>query len=104
MLLSPAHVTYVPTEVFSGVASCLLRCGTSAETGRKGQTVHWGVFAGGIVVLFASVVLLHFRIGCYALNKTFEAVQWRDSRCYAIGERTGDLLLFCVELSPRNRS
>ena len=36
-------------------------------------------------------------------DKTFEAVQWRDSRCYAIGERTDDLLLFCAELSPRNR-
>ena len=66
--------------------------------------MHWGVFAGGIVVLFASVVLLHFPYRLLHLNKTFEAVQWRDSRCYAIGERTGDLLLFCVELSPRNRS
>ena len=33
------------------------------------------------------------------------AVTWKNNHCYAIGERSDDILLFCPELpAPRNRT
>jgi RIO-like serine/threonine protein kinase len=105
-LLSRAHVTYHNSYrgVFSGVVILSVALWYPVlKLIRKGQSVHWGLIAAGTVVVFAALVLLHFPYRLLYSNKTFEAVQWRDSRCYAIGERTDDLLLFCAELSPRNR-
>jgi hypothetical protein len=106
VLLSPAHVTYHNSYrgVFSGVVILSVALWYPVlKLIRKGQSVHWGLIAAGTVVVFAALVLLHFPYRLLYFNKTFEAVQWRDSRCYSIGERTDDLLLFCAELSPRNR-
>ena len=105
-LLSPAHVTYHNSYrgVFSGVVILSAALWYPVlKLIRKGQSVHWSLIAAGTVVVFAALTLLHFPYRLLYFNKTFEAVQWRDSRCYAIGERTDDLLLFCEELSPRNR-
>jgi hypothetical protein len=105
-LLSRAHVTYHNSYrgVFSGVVILSVALWYPVlKLIRKGQSVHWGLIAAGTVVVFAALVLLHFPYRLLYSNKTFEAVQWRDSRCYAIGERADDLLLFCAELSPRNR-
>jgi hypothetical protein len=105
-LLSPAHVTYHNSYrgIFSGV---LILSGAVwypvLKLVRKGQSLHWGLIACGIVVAVGSLALLHFPYRLLYFNKSFEAVQWRESRCYTIGQRADDVLLFCAELSPRNR-
>ena len=71
---------------------------------RKGQTLHWGFIAGGIVATCVSIALLNFPYRMLYFNKSFESVSWKNNHCYAIGERGNDVLLFCPELSsPRNR-
>jgi hypothetical protein len=71
---------------------------------RKGQTLHWGFIAGGIVATCVSIALLNFPYRMLYFNKSFEAVTWKNNHCYATGERGDDVLLFCPELSPpRNR-
>lgn len=71
---------------------------------RKGQSLHWGLWTGGAFVLCVALFLLHFPYRLLLHNKTFEAVNWGAAHCYVIGEREGDLLLFCPELNPpRNR-
>jgi hypothetical protein len=71
---------------------------------RKGQTLHWGFIAGGVVATCVSVALLNFPYRMLYFNKSFEAVTWKSNHCYAIGDRGNDVLLFCPELpSPRNR-
>jgi RIO-like serine/threonine protein kinase len=71
---------------------------------RRGQAVHWGFIAGGVVSTCVAVALLNFPYRMLYFNKSFEAVTWRNNHCYAIGERGDDVLLFCPELSPpRNR-
>jgi hypothetical protein len=72
---------------------------------RKGQALHWGFIAGGIVATCVAVALLNFPYRMLYFNKSFEAVTWKSNHCYAIGERGDDVLLFCPELSPpRNRT
>lgn len=72
---------------------------------RKGQTLHWGFIAGGVVATCVSIALLNFPYRMLYFNKAFEAVTWKNNHCYAIGERSNDILLFCPELpAPRNRS
>ena len=71
---------------------------------RKGQTLHWGFIAGGIVATCVSIALLNFPYRMLYFNKSFEAVTWKNNHCYATGERGDDVQLFCPELSPpRNR-
>ena len=37
-------------------------------------------------------------------NNEFETVNWNGARCYILGERQDDVLLFCPRLDPpRNR-
>jgi hypothetical protein len=37
-------------------------------------------------------------------NSGFDAVRWNDMRCYVIGQRADDRLLFCPDAAiPRNR-
>jgi serine/threonine protein kinase len=72
---------------------------------RKGQTLHWGFIAGGVLATCVSIALLNFPYRMLYFNKSFEAVTWKNNYCYAIGERGGDVLLFCPELPPpRNRT
>lgn len=105
-LLSPANVTYhnFYRGVFSGIVILAVTLWYPVfRLVQKGQSVHRGLVAGGVVVLFSALTLLHFPYRLLYFNKTFEAVQWRDNRCSAIGQRADELLLFCSELSPRNR-
>jgi tRNA A-37 threonylcarbamoyl transferase component Bud32 len=72
---------------------------------RKGQTLHWGFIAGGVVATCVSIALLNFPYRMLYFNKAFEAVTWKNNHCYAIGERSDDILLYCPELpAPRNRT
>jgi hypothetical protein len=74
---------------------------------RKGQSVHWGLLAGGAVATCVALALLHFPYRLLYFNSLFpfEAVTWNDSRCYIVGERGDDRLLYCPELGPpRNRT
>ncbi len=74
---------------------------------RKGQSVHWGLIAGGVVATSIGLALLHFpyRLLYFSAINPFEAVAWNDTRCYVVGSRGEERLLFCPELSaPRNRT
>ena len=71
---------------------------------RKGQSLHWGLWAGGAVVTCVALFFLHFPYRLLYFNRVFEAVSWNGAYCYLIGEREDDSLLFCPEMQPpRNR-
>ena len=36
-------------------------------------------------------------------NDVFPVVHWGEERCYLLGERAEDVLLFCPTMAPRNR-
>jgi RIO-like serine/threonine protein kinase len=69
---------------------------------RKGQSLHWGLLAGGAVVTCVALALLHFPYRLLYFNSLFpfEAATWNNSRCYIAGERGDDRLLYCPELEP----
>ena len=107
-LLSPAHVG--DHNRYRQVLSVVVILTVVAwypvmKAVRKGQTLHWGFIAGGVVATCVSIALLNFPYRMLYFNKSFEAVTWKNNHCYAIGERSNDILLFCPELpAPRNRS
>jgi tRNA A-37 threonylcarbamoyl transferase component Bud32 len=71
---------------------------------QKGQAIHWGMVAAGIAATSFALVLLHFPYRLMYYNDVFEAVMWNGSRCYVVGERGDQELLFCPGLQrPRNR-
>jgi hypothetical protein len=71
---------------------------------RKGQTVHWGIIVAGIGATSFALVLLHFPYRLLYFSHQMPAVEWNGSRCYVIGERVEQDLLFCATLPPpRNR-
>jgi hypothetical protein len=71
---------------------------------RKGQEIHRGMLAAGIAATGFALVLLHFPYRLMYYNDVFEAVTWNGLRCYVVGERGDQELLFCPSLQPpRNR-
>jgi hypothetical protein len=72
---------------------------------RRGQSLHKGLWAGGIGVICVGIAMLHFPYRMLYFSKSFEAVRWNDSYCYLIGERSDDALLFCPDIRvPRLRT
>jgi len=71
---------------------------------RKGQTLHWGIIVAGTGATVFALVLLHFPYRLLYFTHQMPAVEWNGNRCYAIGERGDQELLFCASLPPpRNR-
>jgi serine/threonine-protein kinase len=68
---------------------------------RKRESVHWGIVAGAAAVLLLTLSTLDypFRLLNY-WGSQFDAVRWQENDCYIIGERRGDMLLFCSSLQP----
>jgi len=71
---------------------------------QKGQTMHWGIAVAGIGATCFALALLHFPYRLMYFTDQMVAVEWNGSRCYMIGERGDQDLLFCATLPPpRNR-
>ena len=106
-LLSPAYVTL--HNYYRGVFTIVTIVSVAVwypvwALWRKGQSVHWGIVAGGAVVASVALGCLHFPHRLLYFNSGFDAVRWNDMRCYVIGQRADDRLLFCPDASiPRNR-
>jgi serine/threonine protein kinase len=106
-VLAPASVAYHNQYrwVFSGVVIVSVAVWYPVvRLLRRGQSLHRGMFVSGGVVTCIALALLHFPYRQLYHNKSFEAVLLNDARCYTIGERGDDLLMFCPRLAPpRNR-
>lgn len=107
-LLSPAEVAY--HNRFRQVLSVVVIFSVAVwypvvRIALKGQSLHSGFVAGGVLSTCLALALLHVPYRLLYFNKSFEAVSFNGSRCYGIGERGDQLLLFCPDLPPpRNRT
>ena len=72
---------------------------------RKGEPINRSILAGGVAVLVLSVLLLDFPYRLIVGHKRdFEAAEWAGERCYILGERQAQMLLYCPDAPvPRNR-
>jgi hypothetical protein len=85
---------YLPDGLVSGAAAC-------GQTERAGNR---GLLAGGAAIVLLAILLLDFPYRMLSRNNEFETVNWNGARCYILGERQDDVLLFCPRLDPpRNR-
>jgi hypothetical protein len=66
---------------------------------RRGQPINRLVAAGGVAVFVLSLAMLEFPYRLFVHGEA-DQVQWRDQRCYVLGERAGNVLLFCPEAPP----
>jgi hypothetical protein len=66
---------------------------------RRGQSINRLVAAGGIAVFVLSLAMLEFPYRLF-VHGDADQVEWRDQRCYVLGERAGNVLLFCPEAPP----
>jgi Protein kinase domain len=70
---------------------------------RRGQRLNPGMIGAAATILAFTLLLLHFP---YRLlyHAEFDVVEWRGQRCFAVGERQAEYLVFCPDLEPpRNR-
>jgi hypothetical protein len=71
---------------------------------KRREPLNRGLLAGGVAVVLLSVLLLDFPYRMLRPTADFEVAQWRGARCYVLGGRRDDVLLFCPRLEPpRNR-
>ena len=99
----PYHENYRLSFIWVTIASCMLWYPAVKLAIRKGESLIRAVFAGGAAVLVLSLLLLDFPYR-FIYRREFEAATWQGHRCYVLGERADDFLLFCPQLpSPRNR-
>jgi hypothetical protein len=107
-LLSPQfqdqHVAYRASFIWATIL-CLLAWYPPLRLSKKRrEPVNRGLLAGGAAILLLSILLLDFPYRLLWHNHVFEAAQWRGARCYIIGERGEEALLFCPRIDlPRNR-
>ncbi len=69
----------------------------------QGQRLSGGMQTAAAAILLLTILLLDFP---YRLlyQAELDAVEWRGRRCYVLGERNADYLVFCPDLEPpRNR-
>jgi hypothetical protein len=97
----PYHNAYRSTFTTVAILMGLLWLSVLRLT-QTGQRLHWGMWAGGATVIFATLVLLHFPYRLMNYRTAFESVRWQGGQCYVTGERADAMLLFCPEL-PRGR-
>lgn len=72
---------------------------------RRGEAVNLGVRIGGVAVLTLALLLLDFPYRMLAWDKRkFQSAELKGERCYVLGEKGPDTLLFCpASPLPRNR-
>ena len=71
---------------------------------RRGQRLNAGMLAGAAAILLLAMLMLHFPFRLLYQSE-LEAVEWDGRRCYVLGERGDEELLFCPHLEPpRNRT
>lgn len=102
-ILSPDFVTY--HNYYRGTFSFVAIFSVAvwypvAKLVRKGQSINWGMVAGGAIVTCIALALLHFPYRVLYFNRVFDAASWNGAHCYIIGERSDDLLVFCPEAEP----
>jgi hypothetical protein len=107
-LLTPDFVDYhnLFRQVFSGVALIAVAVWYPVvRLVRRGQSLHWGLWVAGALVVSLSLACLHFSYRLLVYRNYVDLVQWRGSECGVIGERGTQLLLLCPDVqTPRNRT
>lgn len=106
--LSPAfqqyHETYRVTFTWITIVCIIAWYPAFRLASRAGQRLNRGIVAGGAAIVMLSILLLDFPYRMLSQNNLFEVAEWNGARCYVLGERGDDALVFCPGLEPpRNR-
>jgi hypothetical protein len=102
--LLPDHETYRASFIWVTIVCLMVWYPPLRLAVKRREPVNRGLLAGGTAVVILSILMLDFPYRMLWHNSVFEAAQWRGARCYIIGERGDDVLLFCPRLDPpRNR-
>jgi hypothetical protein len=100
----PLHETYSGTFTWVTIICVMVWYLPLRLAAQRREPLNRGLLAGGGAVLLLAILLLDFPYRMLWQSHRFEVALWQGARCYILGERADDVLLFCplVEL-PRNR-
>jgi hypothetical protein len=107
-LLSPRfqaeHETYRASFVWVTIICLMAWYAPLRLAAKRREALNGGLLAGGAAVVLLAVLLMDFPYRMLSHNDIFEVAQWHGARCYILGERRDEVLLFCPTLAaPRNR-
>jgi len=106
-MLSPAltmlHRAYRKAFVEVTVVAVLAWYPVLRLASKRGQPVNRPLLMVGAGTVFLAITLLDFPYRLLTENDVFPIANWQGARCYVLGERGSDVLLFCPKLTPRKR-
>ncbi len=104
--LSPAFERYqdLCSQVFSAIAvvSAMAWVFVVRRGRRRLEALPWGMLAGGVVICLLSIATQAVTYRLF-FQARFEMARWNGADCYVNAERAEEVLLFCPDLTPRNR-
>jgi hypothetical protein len=97
--VAPTHVNYRLWFTWSTILCGAVWVPVVRLAARQGTTVSPLMLLGGAVVVVLSFALLSLPHRTFSRSE-LETASWQGQRCYILGERADDLLVFCPELGP----
>ena len=100
---APAHISYRESLTVVMIL-CMAMWSVPVWLARKRrQTANRTLLASGVAVLLIALFLTSFPYRLLTRNGNFVTVEWKGDRCYLLGQRNDEALIFCPEHSvPRN--
>ena len=100
----PVHEAYRAWFIWVTIFCVLVWYPPLRLAAKRREPLNRALLSGGGVVALLAVLMLDFPYRLLYGHNAFEAAQWKGTRCYILGERGEDVLLFCPLLDPpRNR-
>lgn len=105
--LSPAfhadHETYRQSFMWIVILCGLMWYVPMRLAAKRREPINRVILTGGVAVTGLALLLFAFPYRMLSGNDHLEVARWKQARCYILGERQNDVLLFCPELDPRDR-
>jgi hypothetical protein len=99
----PDHLAYRKWFMVVTIACAVMWYLTLRLAARRREPVNRFLATSGVAITLLAVLLFSFPYRVLSENGNFEVARWQQARCYILGERRDDVLLFCPRLEPRSR-
>jgi hypothetical protein len=100
----PVHEAYRAWFIWVTIFCVLVWYPPLRLAAKRREPMNRPLLLGGVAVALLAMLMLDFPYRLLYGHNSFEAAQWKGTRCYILGERADDVLLFCPSLDPpRNR-
>jgi hypothetical protein len=96
------HEAYREVFTFVTIICLMLWYAPLRLAKKRGEPLNRALLSGGAAVVVLAILLLDFPYRMLSQNHFFPVATWKGARCYVLGERADDILLFCPNREPRS--